>query len=50
MYVNGGPRLAIACGIAADPNACWEDTHLENLDGIHRNRSVVNVNVPNRHL
>jgi hypothetical protein len=47
MYVNGGPRLAIACGIAADPNACWEDTHLENLDGIHRNRSVVNVNVPN---
>jgi ABC-type amino acid transport substrate-binding protein len=50
MYVNGGPRLAIGCAVHADrsaQNACWEETHLEILDGIHRDRSVVTVNVPN---
>jgi len=47
MFVNGPPSLAAACGAAADPNGCFEDSRLEILDGLHRNRSVVNVSVPN---
>jgi hypothetical protein len=46
MYANG-VRLAGACPGTADPNACFEDSRLEILDGIHRDRSVVNVDVPN---
>lgn len=47
MYQNSGPALAGACAAAADSNACFEDTRLEILDGIHRANSIVSVSVPN---
>jgi len=45
MYPNAG-GLAKVCPTAPDPNACYQNTRLEIIDGIDRN-GVVGVNVAN---
>ena len=44
-YPTGG-ALAMACPIAIDPAACFEDARLEIIDGIDRS-ALVNVSPPN---
>jgi len=45
MYPNS-VKLAVACPLTGDPDACFENARLEILDGIPR-RSVVEVSEPN---